>query len=1064
MAQYIDASSPDPRPEDGDSSPASVVIDLTDERAESPAVSPATTVVDWPTPASDERGSVGKRNRDAAIEDELDAAMRREGFSLGSKRPKHVNARTKLRGALLCSYAQDARKGTRGFVIDRGHECFNGTPITITCTVSDIKVVCTNGEFVRLFVSDEKFGLETNGAKNYEFDRTLDALDADMVDFAHNGFESLSLTADFLESELIAMPEFMNVFDKVKGEVLIRAADHPTKQKFVPLDELYKGYVLTPSWTGWAADQLGLYPPLSAFEDDNTKKYHRFYDKAQGCWREVEINADKMVSEIEQKLKRVAGEKHDIEASIRCVDTSICTKVLAATRPPDARGLMHAMVDYNNLRRSVAAYADKGIITPQDGLKMIRSEIMFKCSCTKKAASGGILETGFYKVTLAPFKDGTVSNVRVRHGNTTTTLDDGKYRPDLIVRLMAMKPKQSLTVECIKSADIASFLDEVAFGCLTLPAVLRAADTTPFIAKGCFTAVADAINRAMIGKDTSVFTLLNTLCSTDSTFVTKTSKGYTVRVPERPGKTALISTGIVVKIPMFTLEGTMVTMSYDENYDAAVPSKILALALLDAERIIDTHMGESGRTPNQVLTPGPANTFRLGDFNEKQQVARFRRALDKIPTELKAAYLQMCLTLDNRTLFWKPEDGGWEYQMLIAALQTADEGVWFVPMSRGGDHAQDAGTRLVDMETRVKSVAVGANGGLVVMHLKIRNSSVLINEIKSQIKGVAERICNDTPGAVVYGGFLEILEHAIAFTICETTGNAVTCNSYGKSFAFGPEYEFENDHVFAVTLLVFMPPPTNGPVLLGILPGSTLPDDGEETPLLPEGIKVYLFGNDEVEDRWQYQHLFRKHFGAVTDARTHANIRGYLLDLYRTIRSSPESRELWEKDHGGSLGTRKGFIARVVAANSFTFKVDVDPEEDDSLLSEWVVKVNLQSLLDRKFEHDPLISVQDTPAYYKAIKAEHVYDLSDNRCSPGFLIQAGGSCWFAAAMTLLARCGQPLSEKHNVSKVILLYATTVYNCSYQIESARSADRKYFERVVGGPVPWNLQAAFADLAC
>ena len=64
------------------------------------------------------------------------------------------------------------------------------------------------------------------------------------------------------------------------------------------------------------------------------------------------------------------------------------------------------------------------------------------------------------------------------------------------------------------------------------------------------------------------------------------------------------------------------------------------------------------------------------------------------------------------------------------------------------------------------------------------------------------------------------------------------------------------------------------------------------------------------------------------------------------------------------------------------------------------------------------------------------------------LLQAGGRCYFAAAMTLLARCGQPLHVDYGVDKALLVYATTVYNCSYQINDTAADDDVYVSNTLG----------------
>ena len=1064
MAQYIHPSSPDPWPENGDSSPASVVFDLTDARAETSAVAPATTVVDWPTPAPDERGSAGKRRRDANIEEASNVA----------KSARVANIYTKLRGALLCSYAQDVRDSKRIFVIEDGHECFADTPITITCSELGIKVECMkeNG-FVRLFCLAGSFWLETQSGSHHDKDRRY------KVDFTRDGFNSLSLAAEFISSVPIEAPEFMDVFDRVQRHIAVKDLDSE-RLEYVQLEQLHQKHVIPPSWTGWAADQLGFPTPLSAFEDSDNRK-HKFTYDAAGKRKTIDSNvsAGDMIKTIDQQILDGAT----VRASINF--RSVRHNIPAASTA--ARGMMYAMCDSGKLRRIVAEYVRRRD-APSYAMNMIWSAYKFTYEW-EEAVQGGAAMRRLLQVSINTFKGGEqsiVTETRIIHNGATTAPDGGNYNPDTILRLLAMNPRQPLTVACITAPEIVTFLNQAAFGCLTLSTVLQALEKTTFTAKGSFTAIADAINRAILtnelyaidgftkGEEKAVFVLLKTLLlKQTSVFVEELPGEYVVKVPEELDATYKFSSDIVVRIPKNSLRGMTVTLPFDQNYNAAVPSQILAIAILDTERIIDPYIGESGPTPMKVLMPGAAgNGMRLANFNVDEQENQFALALEKIPVELRDAYMLRCEDLGRTRKSWTPLNGGWPNPMLVAALQTAADGVWFASVHRN-DHLQDLATTLEGIRATAKGVATTGDGGLVIIQNTIHSSAVLINEIKSQIADVARQICVDTPGAVVYGGILSIPEHVLAFTICDQTGVAVTCNSYGEDFEFGAEQEFLDDHVEGVMLLVSVPRPNTapgGPRVLQMSAAGAVPGRSEQVTA------VYLSEGERDRTKWQKNDLIVKHFKTVTDARTPEKIKAYLLELYDEMYANPSEFTEWQEEHGGHFETNDAFIAHVVSQNFFRVRTAPLGAASGRVLGP-VVKVDLCNLLDRKFKHTSLIRKENVPAYHAQLQAAGVHGLVDNRCSPGVLAQAGGSCWFAAAMTLLARCGKPLATIHGVNKDVLLYATMVYNCSYQIQSAQSVDQRRFAEQIsrstrgddGRAAPLfsvrgSLNAAFADLAC
>ena len=513
----------------------------------------------------------------------------------------------------------------------------------------------------------------------------------------------------------------------------------------------------------------------------------------------------------------------------------------------------------------------------------------------------------------------------------------------------------------------------------------------------------------------------------------------------------------------------------------------LAYAVISSGAIFDKAVRKGGPTPLKVRTPKRhAPSVAYSPLTQK---AQFLEVTQLVPKFLVDGYNERVRGETVKPMIFNPApgavavpDGGFSVALAAAFCCNAKSGVdhrWF----------------LDDRPARRWINLFGVMGGGVHLPVVVFEEPIPFASARNFIEEVAE-----AGGENILGGLIITRGHVVAFT--NSNGRIVTCNTWGEEYGFTDDGQIGRKGMVLRVCFLHLPGRTSPPPpfpasqssdseLLAIIDGSNVDRKGtvrydtvvsvggylNEHPNLRRGTVQVDVGEAFVDmDIDTHTRFASAYFMHVNDLRTLSNIKDFLFDYHAV--TAVRRRKTIEEFFFDVLG--KGYIDFIVEFpddNTLNLRVDVpsyddftiddessgdesSPDEDESSLEP-------HSAVDQ-LEHDGILKIlKDNLDQFDG-------EVRDLRGGEGMMLQAGGKCWFAAVMTLMARCGQTLETECQVDRALLVYATTMYNCSYQIDRAVAADDVHVSNVLGpikGPaLPLRLEdpasttsAAFVDLA-
>lgn len=520
----------------------------------------------------------------------------------------------------------------------------------------------------------------------------------------------------------------------------------------------------------------------------------------------------------------------------------------------------------------------------------------------------------------------------------------------------------------------------------------------------------------------------------------------------------------------------------------------LAYAVISSGAIFDKAVRKGGPTPLKVRTP--KRHAPPVAYSPLTQKAQFLEVTQLVPKFLVDGYNERVRGENVKPMIFNPApgavavpDGGFSVALAAAFCCNAKSGV---------DHRQF----LDDRPARRWINLFGVMGGGVHLPVVVFDEPIPFASARNFIEEVAE-----AGGENILGGLIITRGHVVAFT--NSNGRIVTCNTWGEEYGFTDDGKIGRKGMVLRVCFLHLPDRTSPPPpfpasqssdseLLAIIDGSNVVDRkgtvrydtvvsvGKylyEHPNLRRGTVQVGVGEAIVDMDMDTRTKFASaYFTDVDDLRTLSNIKDFLFDYYAvtTVRRSKTIEEFFFDV------LDKGYIEFIVErpdGNTLNLRVDVPSYDDftsddessggessggESSGDEDESSLEPHLAVDQ-LEHDGILKIlEDNLDQFDG-------EVRDLRGGEGMMLQAGGKCWFAAVMTLMARCGQTLETECQIDRALLVYATTMYNCSYQIDRAVAADDVHVSNVLG-PIkgrpampllledpPSTTSAAFVDLA-